>query len=309
MKEIGISGKEAGIRLDKYLKKLLPAAGSSFLYKMLRKKNIVLCEAKASGREILKDGDVIKIYFSDETYEKMSGRGKADELRLKRGRQAYREIRNVGILFENGDLLFADKPEGLLTQSDGGGELSLNDWLLGYVLEKKGELDPKQLPSVMNRLDRNTSGIVMCGLSYAGSRFLADTIKSGGLKKLYLALAEGELRGEAVLKGYLVKDEAVNKVSISDKAEGSPVVTRYRVLENRDGYTLLEVELESGKSHQIRAHLAHIGHPLAGDIKYGGHPYKGKSTQRLHAYKLVFPIMENDVMDMSGRVIESRCSF
>lgn len=309
MKEIYISEKEAGIRLDKYLRKLLPAAGSSFLYKMLRKKNIVLCGAKASGQEILKAGDSIKIFFSDETYAKMSGSGKADDVRLERGRRAYGELKGIDILYENEDVLFADKPAGVLTQSDEGGELSLNDWLTGYVLEKNGSIDPKQMPSVMNRLDRNTSGIVMCGLNYAGSRFLSDTIRGGGLKKLYLALAEGRLEGEGELRGFLIKDKINNKVSISDSGEGSPVVTRYRALELRDGYTLLEVELESGKSHQIRAHLAHIGHPLAGDIKYGGHPYKGKSMQYLHAYKLIFPVSENNEAGMSGRVIESRCAF
>ena len=309
MKEICISEKEAGIRLDKYLRKLLPAAGSSFLYKMLRKKNIVLCGAKASGQEILKAGDSIKIFFSDETYAKMSGSGEADDVRLERGRRAYGELKGIDILYENEDVLFADKPAGVLTQSDEGGELSLNDWLTGYVLEKNGSIEPKQMPSVMNRLDRNTSGIVMCGLNYAGSRFLSDTIRGGGLKKLYLALAEGRLEGEGELRGFLIKDKVNNKVSISDGGEGSPVVTRYRALELRDGYTLLEVELESGKSHQIRAHLAHIGHPLAGDIKYGGHPYKGKSMQYLHAYKLIFPVSENDEAGMSGRVIESRCTF
>ena len=308
MKEILIKEKEAGIRLDKYLKKLLPAAGSSFLYKMLRKKNIVLNAAKAEGKEILKAGDVIKIFFSDETFVKMSSGG-PDEERLERGRRAYKEIADIEILFENEDLLFVSKPAGLLTQSDAEGELSLNDWLMGYVLEKRGSIDIRQMPGVMNRLDRNTSGIVMCGLDYAGCRFLAESIKSGGVRKLYLALAEGELRGEGELKAFLKKDELNNKVSISGKGEGSPIVTRYRALEVREGYTLLEVELKSGKSHQIRAHLSHIGHPLAGDIKYGGHPYKGKSVQQLHAYKLIFPVIQNDVCDMSGRTIESRREF
>ena len=309
MKEIGISEKEAGIRLDKYLRKLLPAAGSSFLYKMLRKKNIVLSGKKATGQEILKEGDTIRIFFSDETYAKLSEPGEASEERAMRAKRAYRELDGIKIIWENEDLLFADKPAGILSQSDRGGELSLNDWLAGYVLEKTKILDPRQMPGVMNRLDRNTSGIVMCGKNYRGCRFLADTIAGGGLRKLYLALAEGELTGEGELRGFLVKDEAENRVSISDDGEGSPVVTRYRALKIIESHTLLEVELESGKSHQIRAHLSHIGHPLVGDIKYGGHPYKGKSMQFLHAYKLVFPVTDNDDMGMSGRAIESPCSW
>ncbi len=299
----------AGIRLDKYLNKLLPAAGSSFLYKMLRKKNIVLNGKKAAGNEILKEGDSIRIFFSDETFEKMSRRDEGGgDKRLEQAKKAFRELGGIEILYENEDLLFVSKPAGILSQSDAGGDLSLNDWLVGYVLMQRGEADPAQLPSVMNRLDRNTSGIVMCGLNYRGNRYLADMIGSGRLKKLYLALAEGRIEKAGELKGYLKKDAASNKVSISDAGDGSGIHTKFTPLEQLDGYTLLEVELISGKSHQIRAHLASEGHPLAGDIKYGGHPYKGRSTQQLHAYKLVFP-ETGAGDDMSGRVIECPHSF
>ena len=277
MKEIIIRSDEAGQRLDKYLKKLMPEAGTGFLYKMLRKKNIDLNGAKSDGSTILSAGDHVRIFFSDETYEKMRGAradvAKKDDLHLK-------------IILETADVLFINKPAGILSQGSEKGQISIND----VLRQQYSNTDSTYTPSVCNRLDRNTSGLLLAAKTYAGSRLISDLIKTHSVRKKYLAIVEGEMTGEGMLKGYLIKDHEKNIVSI--KGNGNPkdaVSTGYKVLGKHDGYSLVEVELITGKSHQIRAHLSSIGHPLAGDIKYGGHPYKGKKYQMLHAWKLVLP--------------------
>ncbi|MCM1056439.1 MAG: RluA family pseudouridine synthase [Firmicutes bacterium] len=332
MQSVTIGKNQAGQRLDKFLRKLMPEAGTGFLYKMLRKKNITLNGKRAEGSEMLALGDTVSLFFSPETFTKMTGGAAVP----KPGRndpseylQAYRSLSGAGILvlYEDSHILAVDKPVGILSQKAEEGDMSLNEWLIGYLLEEAA-FPPEELrtfrPSVCNRLDRNTSGIVLCGKSLAGSQYLSSHIKDRSIRKLYRTICVGELTEEAALRGCLKKDSRKNRVTVESirirnrsgqeserdpdtpAAEGSEggqnhIETVIRPLSTAKGYTLLEVELITGKSHQIRAHLASIGHPLIGDRKYGDEKVNrllkekfGLTSQLLHAYRTYLPAFEGD---------------
>lgn len=300
MQEIRIAPDQAGQRFDKFLRRLFPEAGNGFLYKMLRKKNITLNGKKAEGKEILNPGDVVRMYFAQDTFLKLSHKsGVQENDRLPdRYREAYRKYSGVSILYEDERMLVLNKPVGLLTQKAKDGDLSLNEWMIGYLLDS-GALSAEELrifrPSVCNRLDRNTSGLVLCGKSLAGSQYLSELIRTRGIRKFYRTICAGSLTGSATIRGYLTKDTRANKVRLS-QTDGEPVCTAYDPLRSNGHYTLLEVELITGKTHQIRAQLADMGHPLIGDFKYGDQTVNRRLKDRygldhhlLHAHRIRFP--------------------
>lgn len=349
MKEIIVDSKEKGQRFDKFLIKYFPKAGSGFVYKMLRKKNITLNDKKADGSERLSAGDCIKVYFSDDTFAKFHSAAEFQNTALDNNHdlflKAYKKLGNIERLFESEDILVLNKPAGVLSQSTNNQEPSLNEWLIGYLLHNGCQLDfTRYKPSVCNRLDRNTSGIVLCAKTYAGSRYLSDQISRHNMQKYYFAVAEGCFRnpGKAEefqeVKAWLYKNSEANKAAIYDDRNKIPdqiregcheIHTKFRVLQQSKKYALLEIQLITGKSHQIRAQLAHMGHPLAGDLKYGGHILaghllpddllkytknisvytenkKGLNFQLLHAAKVVFPQTGADDLGMSGKIIECK---
>lgn len=268
MKKVIIQKNQAGGRMDKFLFKYLSQAGSGFIYRMLRKKNITLNGKKADGKEKLCQGDEICFFFSDETFEKFSGTAEAE----KKDIEEYPYI-PLAIVYEDENVLFLNKPAGMLSQKAEKKDFSINEYAIGYLLSS-GRISREELhtfkPSVCNRLDRNTSGLITVGASMEGTRALAYGFKERTFDKYYLCIVSGKTAGHKRISGSLEKDEKTNKVTVHAGAVGdSYIETEYETLFSNGEISVLKVKLITGKTHQIRAHLAFLGHPILGDPKYG----------------------------------------
>lgn len=301
MKSLYITKDNAGQTLFRYAGKVLKRAPDSFLYKNLRKKNIDINKKKCTGKEILREGDEVHFWLSDETFARFSEEAPAvQRIFLDRSLEP-------AILYEDDDVILVNKPAGLLTQRDHTGTVSLNDWLLGHV-----PAGPGVSPSVCNRLDRNTSGIVACGKTVRGLQALSACFRDRTVHKYYTAIVWGRPAKEGTIRGFLQKDRAGNETCVAEGVSGEAraAETRYRRLRSwQAGDVLLsglEVFLVIGRSHQIRIHMAHIGCPLLGDRKYGtreslaGAEMFGVRRQLLHAGRLEFPVMEGPLAALSG---------
>lgn len=314
MREIVIEKNEAGQRLDKFLAKYMNEAAKSFFYKMMRKKNITLNGKKCEGNEKLAEGDVVKLFLADDTIEKFSS-------------VQVQEVKKVDldILYEDDEIILVNKPAGMLSQKAKETDESLVEYLIDYLLGS-GKLTESGLrafrPSVCNRLDRNTSGIVAAGKSLAGLQMLSGVFKDRSIHKYYQCLVSGEIRDVKTVDGWLLKDEKKNQVRILTDVEAKRfegkggdeepkrIRTKYEPIATDGRFTLLRVTLLTGRSHQIRAHLASLGHPIVGDFKYGGvskvNP-SGRTVkyQLLHSYRLEFPKLAEPFAYLSMKVFEA----
>lgn len=333
MQEITVTAREAGQRMDKLLGKYLKEAPKSFLYKMLRKKNITLNGKKADGSEKLQEGDAIRIFFSRETLEKFMGvqssaeeNGQADlsgqqslsALGEKQNRKFPKEQELFGpleIIYEDEQALFVNKPAGMLSQKADSTDISLVEYVTEYLLNS-GQLTRAELlsfrPGICNRLDRNTSGLVAAGKTVAGLQQLGKLFHDRTVHKYYLCAVRGQITEPEYVEGYLKKHERTNQVEIFREPvkEGQQIKTEYHPLCQGRNMTLLEVKLITGRSHQIRAHLASQGHPLAGDTKYGNLRFNdyfrkkyGLKHQLLHAYRMEFPVLEGALEGLSEKTL------
>lgn len=293
MREIIIKDNDANQRFDKYLFKYLNKAPKSFVYKMLRKKNITLNGHKDDGSTIINKDDIVRIFICEESIVNF-----IDENILVRKTSNIRDNVTLDIVYEDENIIIINKPAGMLSQKAEANDVSANEYIIKYLLDNKrisGESIKTFTPSICNRLDRNTTGLLVAGKTLKGLQDMSHAFKERSLHKYYLCVVEGVVSKGMTIKGYLLKNEKSNKVTITEKETrgSSPIETEYIPLASNNSVTLMMINLITGKPHQIRAHLSYIKHPIIGDFKYGNNTtnkeYKKKyniQSQLLHAYRL-----------------------
>ena len=287
MKELTISQNDAGQRLDRFLAKAVPLLPASLAQKYIRIKRIKCNGARAERDTRLQAGDVLQLYINDEFFDK------------PREDNAFLTVATpkLNIVYEDEQILLVDKRPGLAVHPHDGAEYgrTLIDHIQAYLYQKR-EWRPREensfTPALCNRIDRNTGGIVIAAKTAEALRVMNQKMKDRELDKRYLAIVEGCPKVKVgSLKGYLFKDAKKNKVFVTDQPQpgSKSCQTNYKVLAQSKGLSLVECELITGRTHQIRAQFAHAGHPLLGDGKYGKLDKRfDRNYQALYSYKLTF---------------------
>ena len=314
MRTVTIGKNDAGQRLDKFLSKNYKTLPPPLMYKYIRLKKIKVNRKRAEQNTLLCEGDTVELFIPEEFFEAVTPDN------------AYRRvIPHLDIVYEDENLILCDKKPGLIVHADDEEDINTLINQIKAYLWKKGEYRPEEehafAPALCNRIDRNTGGIVIAAKNAEALRVMNEKIRDGEIDKRYLCAAHGIFeKKEGVLRGYLKKDHETNMVSVLEKkttksAEVKEIVTEYRVLsevpsyENGQGLSLCEVHLLTGRTHQIRAHLSSVGHPLLGDGKYGvnrGDRKNGYAFQALYSYKLTFDFKTPSSLDyLRGKTVEA----
>ena len=298
MRILKVNKNDAGQRLDKFLSKSVKGLPKSLMYKFIRTKKIKVNRARTEQSYMLVEGDEVQLFIKDEFFDSPEG-----------DTTALGSIKpKIDVVYEDENIILCNKRPGVLVHEDKeGGENTLIMHIQAYLCQK-GEYSPEDeqsfAPALCNRIDRNTGGIVLAAKNAVALRVMNEKIRNNELSKFYLCAVHGVPKKKSdTLHGYLRKDTKNNTVEVTDKPlHGSKeIITKYKVLSERDGNALLEVELVTGRTHQIRAHLSHIGHPLLGDGKYGVNrddKKLGYKYQALYAYRLRFDFDKESVSEL-----------
>lgn len=305
MEEIVIKKEDSNQRVDKFLKKYLPLCPTSFLYKTFRKKDIKINKKWVKENYILKENDLLSIYIKEEDISK-----------FKKSEEIIKVYHPLDIIYEDENILIINKERGLLVHGDKKEKVkTLQNYVLSYLISKN-EYNPKidtYLPSPCHRLDQNTSGIVIFAKNLITSQEIMNLLKNKNLvKKNYLALVFGNTPKEGEIKTKLRKNENNNFVVI-DEVNGKEADTIYKKIKGNNNYSLLDVSLLTGRTHQIRVHLSSIGYPLVGDAKYGDFN-KNKEfnkeyhfeKQFLHSYKISFSTISGHLSYLTGLTFKAK---
>ncbi len=294
MRSFTIKRNDAGQRLDKFLTKAVKGLPTSLMYKYIRTKKIKVNRKRTEQKYMLCEGDTIDLFIRDEFFDSPEKDGGAIE----------RIEPKISVVYEDENILLVNTRPGVVVHEDNEAKDNTLIMHIKAYLYRKGEYDPSSeqsfAPALCNRIDRNTGGIVLAAKNAAALRIMNEKIKNNEISKFYLCAVHGVPKpNEQTLRSYLIKDSTTNTVKVYDKKVGAAkeIITKYRVVSEKKGNSLLEVELITGRTHQIRAHMAHIGHPLLGDGKYGinkSDREKGYKYQALYAYRLRFDFYNSD---------------